>query len=132
MRGVDDVGLDREVVADELGRVGGVGDDAAHLGGGEEHVLGALGVEEGARRAIVGEVELGMGAQQQVGAAGRAQAANDGAADQAAVAGDVAARGGNQVAASGVISSRSAVTADRSAGRFSWRTRQTSSLFRPA
>jgi hypothetical protein len=48
--GVDDVGLDGEVVADEFGRVAVVGEDAADLGGGEEDVVGLFCGEEGLRR----------------------------------------------------------------------------------
>jgi hypothetical protein len=58
---VDDVGLDGQVVADELGRVAVVGDDAAHLGGGEEHVLGLFFGEEGfGRGGVRCQVEFGM------------------------------------------------------------------------
>jgi hypothetical protein len=40
VRGVNDVGLDGEVVADELGRVFVVGMDAADFGRGEKDVVG--------------------------------------------------------------------------------------------
>ena len=40
--GFDDVGLDDEVVADEVGWVGVVGEDAAYFGGGEDDVFGAF------------------------------------------------------------------------------------------
>ena len=46
MGGFDDVGLDDEVVADEVGRVGVVGEDAAYFGGGEEDILGLFFGEE--------------------------------------------------------------------------------------
>jgi hypothetical protein len=59
--GVDDVGGDHEVLVDEVGGVGGVGEDAADLGGGEDHVLGALGGEEGVDGVGVAQVELGCG-----------------------------------------------------------------------
>jgi hypothetical protein len=62
VRGVDDVGLDRQVVADELGRVAVVGEDAADLGRGEEDVVGLFCGEEGFDGGLVGEVELGVGA----------------------------------------------------------------------
>ncbi len=79
--GVDEVRLDQEVVAEELRRVVGVRLDAADLGGGEEHVLGALALEEGAHRGLVAQLELVAGAQQQVIELQRAQPPDDGAAD---------------------------------------------------
>ena len=48
---VDDVGLDGQVVADELGRVGVVGLDAAHLGRGQEHVFRAFSAAKNASTA---------------------------------------------------------------------------------
>jgi hypothetical protein len=39
---VDDVGLDHQVLVDELGRVGVVGVDAADLGRGQIHLVGPL------------------------------------------------------------------------------------------
>ena len=44
--GFDDVGGDDEVVVDEFGLVGVVGQDASHLGGGEEDVFGFFAFEE--------------------------------------------------------------------------------------
>ena len=86
--GVDDVGLDHEVVADEVGRVGVVGEDAADFGGGEEDMLGLFGGEELVDGGGVDEIELSAGAGDEVGVAQPLQLAVDGGADQAAVAGD--------------------------------------------
>ena len=54
----DDVELDEQVVLDELPGLLPVGEDAAHLGGGDDDDVGPLLVEEPARRGLVGEVEL--------------------------------------------------------------------------
>ena len=88
-RGLDHVGLDDEVVADEVGGVGVVGEDAADPGGGENDVLGPLLLEEAGDRGGVEEVELGVGAGEEVGVAEAGKFALDGGADQATVAGDV-------------------------------------------
>jgi hypothetical protein len=87
-RRVDDVGLDLEVGGDEVAGVGGVGVDAADLGGGEDHVAGLLGGEEGLDVGLAGEVELGVGADDDVGEAEGEEAAEDRGADEAPVSGD--------------------------------------------
>ena len=87
--GVDDVGLNGQVAADEVGRVGVVGVNTTHLGGGEEDVVGLLLGKEGVGGVFVGEVELGMGAGDEVAVAVGVQVGHQGRADQAAVAGDV-------------------------------------------
>ncbi|PON70391.1 hypothetical protein PanWU01x14_080600 [Parasponia andersonii] len=69
VRGVDDVGLDLEVHGDEVGRVGVVGVDPAYLGGREDHESGPFGGEEGVNFALAGEIELGVGSEDQVGIA---------------------------------------------------------------
>ena len=65
--------------------------DAADLGGGQVDLVGLFGGQEGAHGGLVGEVELGMGAGDDVarGVALRQQLAHDGRADHAAMAGDV-------------------------------------------
>lgn len=96
---MDDVGLDDQIVVDELGRVGVVGVDAADLGCGQEDVVGALAFEEGADGLLVHEVQafqahaaLGLGAEVRGGAVDGAedvfvalfeQGADQGAADHA-------------------------------------------------
>lgn len=87
-RGVDDVGLDLEVGGDEVGGEGGVGVDAADLGGGEDDVARVLGGEEGLDVGLAGEVELGVGAEDDGGEAEREEAAQDRGPDEALVAGD--------------------------------------------
>ena len=54
LRRVDDVGLDHQVVVEEVGRVGVVGEDAADLGRGEEdHVGPRRGHEPALDRGLV-------------------------------------------------------------------------------
>ncbi|GBE48596.1 hypothetical protein BMS3Bbin12_01776 [bacterium BMS3Bbin12] len=86
---VDDVGLDEQVVANELGGPGVVGEDAADLGGDEEDVLGADFFEKGVYRRLVGEVEFGVGPGDEVVESGGAQDPADRGTHQTAVAGDV-------------------------------------------
>lgn len=88
-RAVDHVGLDREVVADEFGRVAVIGDDATHLGRGQEQVFRPVLGEEAIDRCGVGQIEFGVGALQDVRVALALKIADDGRADQTAVAGDV-------------------------------------------
>ena len=88
-RGLDDVVLDDEVVADEVGWVGVVGEDAADLGGGEDDELGPLLLKEAGYGGGVEEVELGARAGEDLGVAETGELAVDGGADEAAVSGDV-------------------------------------------
>src|SRR5439155_12949793 len=66
----------------------------ADLGGGEEHHLGPLPLEKLAHRALLEEVELGVGAQDQASVALRLELAHQCGAGEAAVPGDVDARVG--------------------------------------
>lgn len=91
-RAVDHVGLDRQIVADELGRVAVVGDDAAHLGRGQKYVFRPVLSEEGIDRSGVGQIEFGVGALQDVRIALALKVADDGRANQTAVAGYIDAR----------------------------------------
>ena len=90
---VDDVGLDGEIVADEFGRIFVVGVDAADLGGGEEDVVGLLLLEEGVHLCLIGQIQFGMGASEQVGVTLRREVAHQGGTHQAAVARHVYAGG---------------------------------------
>jgi hypothetical protein len=88
---MNDIGFDHEVVVDEFGRVGGVGVDAADLGGGQVDLARLFGGHEGPHGGLVGEIQLGVGAGDELlrrVALGQ-QLAHDGRADHAAVAGDV-------------------------------------------
>ena len=59
---LDDVGLDHQVVVDEVGRVGVVGVDATDLGGSEVDLIGPLGFKERAHGGLLGQVQFRMGA----------------------------------------------------------------------
>ena len=71
---VDEVELDHQVLLDELARLLPVGQDAADLGGGDDDDLGLLLGEEALRGALVGEIELGDVADDQVLVAARRRA----------------------------------------------------------
>jgi len=87
--GLDDVGLENKVVADEVGRVGAVGKDAADPGRGEEDEVGLFGGEERIDGGLVEQVELLARAGEDVAVSLAQELAVDGGADQAAMAGDV-------------------------------------------
>ena len=90
---VDDVGRHRQVVVEEIVRLGGVGLDAADAGGGHDDVGWLFGGEERARRGAVAEIEFGGRARDHGRVARGAERADDGGADHPAVAGDVDLRG---------------------------------------
>ena len=60
-RRLNHVGLDHQVLVDEVGRVGVVGVDTAYLGGGQVDLVWAFGFEEGSDGGLVGQVKLGVG-----------------------------------------------------------------------
>ena len=64
--GVDDVGLDLEVDGDEIRRIRVVGVDSADLRGGEDHESRPLGGEERFDVALARQVEIGVGAEDEV------------------------------------------------------------------
>ena len=88
-RFVDDVGLDHQVLVDELGRIGVVGEDAAHLGRGQHHVVHPFPAEELPHRLLVGQIEFPMGAGDDSGAALILQPPDNGRPHHAPVAGDI-------------------------------------------
>ena len=88
IRRLDHVVLDGEVLQQEFGRMVPVCQDPAHLGGGEEHVVGALLPEKIENGFAVQQVELGPAAGDEVRIAAAAQRAQDRRPGQAAVAGD--------------------------------------------
>ena len=67
--GMDDVHLEDHVVVHEIGKGALVSDNAAYLGGSQEHVLGALLGEEGLYGFLAGEVELLVGTGDDIGVA---------------------------------------------------------------
>lgn len=80
-RGGDDVGLDLEVDGQEIGGVGFVGVDAADFGGGEDDVVGLVIGEEGVDGGLDGQVELRVGAEEEVCEVEFLEFADDGGAD---------------------------------------------------
>ena len=65
--------------------IGVVGVDAAHLGGREDHQVGLLGLQEGAHRRLVGQVERLAVARDDRQCPRSSQLAQDGAAHHAPV-----------------------------------------------
>ena len=91
---VDDVHLDGQVLLDEFVGVLPVRQDAAHAGGGQDHGLAAgAGPEEVSRLALVGQVELGLAAGEDVLVAAGLERAHDRASHQAGVARHIDGRG---------------------------------------
>lgn len=88
-RGVEDVHLDADVLAEEVDRVRRVRHDPADLRRREDDVARAVRTEEVVHGVAVGEVELRGGLPHEPGEPRPFQPAPDRRADQAAVAGDV-------------------------------------------
>ena len=88
VRALDEVGLDLQVLVEEVGALHVVGQDAADLGRSDEDEVRALRVQEIEDGALVEQVELGARARDELGVARRLQRTLDGAAHHAAVAGD--------------------------------------------
>jgi hypothetical protein len=76
-------------VTDELRRVGVVGVNTADLGGSEVSLFGLFLRKKGVDRSLVGQVQLGVGAGNDVLAPGGLELANNGGTDHTTVAGDV-------------------------------------------
>ena len=87
--GLDEVGLDEQVVVDELPGLLPVRHDAADLGRGVDDHVGALLVEERPHRRLVAQVELVELGDEGLGVAVARQGAPDRRADEPAVAGEV-------------------------------------------
>ena len=85
--GVDQIRLDLEVVANEVGRVRVVGGNAADLGGGHKDVLRPLAREEAIHGRPVAQIDCAARRRQDVGVAACSQRAADRGADEAARAG---------------------------------------------
>ena len=86
---VQHVGLNHDVFIDEIGPQGIIGVDAAHLGGGQQHVFGPVFGKKAGHGGLVGQVELGRGAGDEVGVAPARELAQQCRAHHAPVAGDV-------------------------------------------
>ena len=86
---MDQVGLDREVLVDEVRPVGIVGVDAADLGGGDDHQIRPVLAEPAKGRALVSEVQLVTGRGEDLGrVAPGLKPPYDRGTDHPAVAGD--------------------------------------------
>ena len=90
MRRMDHIGRHHQIFIDELRRIAVVGMNAAHPRRRQHHLIGAFCGKKGLHRRLIGQIQLGAGAgdQLQVGAGRLAglQLAQDGAAHHAAMA----------------------------------------------
>jgi len=86
-RGTDDVGLDGQIDSEEVGRVGGVGQDACLPGGGQDYDLEPVVLEKGLLIGLAGEVEFGRDGAEKVGISRPVQGLPAGAAHHAPVPG---------------------------------------------
>ena len=85
---VNDIDLNREVISNEISRIGRICKNSTDLGGGEEDVFRFLFFEKDIDGGRVEKIELGASAEDEVLIACRLQVAGYGRADQAAMAGD--------------------------------------------
>ena len=88
MRGGKDGILDLEVVEQEIDGLCVAGLDAANLGGGENHIIGALSREEGVGGMRITQIELGLAAGDDLPLRLRGVVTQQGATDEAVVTGD--------------------------------------------
>ena len=86
---MDDIGLDRQIVANELAGERVVDMSAPDPGGCEKNVSGAFIFEQRCHRACIGQVAFGVCAGDDVRMSRRSQRAHDGRTDQTAMAGDL-------------------------------------------
>jgi hypothetical protein len=90
---MDNVGLHHQVLVDEFSRVGVIGMDTAYASSREKHVLGLFGLEKCSGGAGVREIQLSVGAQQEVIETVCLKYSHQRGANQATVTGDVDAVG---------------------------------------
>ena len=89
VRGVDEVGLNHEVVVKEICSVNTIGVDAAHFGRGNEHVRGFFLRHHVVHGGLVAEVQFCARKGDGVGEALGFDGTTDGLSDHSAVAGDI-------------------------------------------
>ena len=96
VRGLDDGGLDRQIVEQELRRIGVIGDDAADFGGGQQHGMRLVGFDPGGDRAGIAQIHR-VAVNRQDGAIFLFQLANQTGPDHAAMAGNPDALAGKRI-----------------------------------
>ena len=85
---MDHVGLDHQILIDELGRVGVVGVNAAHLGGCQNHGVRTFRLKKVSHSSLVRQVQLRMGACQRFNTL-RLKTTKDRAANHSPVSRDI-------------------------------------------
>ena len=93
MCGVDQVGLDDEVVIEEVGGTARVSQNAAHLRCGDDHGMRAFALDVGMGRSLVAQIQCVAGGGQDF-AVFRGEPPDDGRSHHAAMTGDENARSG--------------------------------------
>jgi hypothetical protein len=83
------IGFHHQVLVDELGRIRVVGVNPANLGRRQVNLVDPLFLEKSAHLCLVGQVQFGVRAGDDVGLTARRQQAHDGATDHAAMAGHI-------------------------------------------
>lgn len=83
---VDHIRLDGQVLLDEFRRVAVVGDNPAHLGGGQKHIIRFLGLEKRPYGLLLGQIQLGMGPGDDIHTSPLHQLAHQGRTDQTTMA----------------------------------------------
>ena len=87
--GLNNVGLDQQVLQNKVGRIGGVGHDPADLGRGDDHVTGPLLLEKTPHVGLLGELQLRVAPGDQLIAVFGGQPAVNGRAHQTPVPGHI-------------------------------------------
>ena len=77
MGGLDDIRLDHQVLVDELGRVGVVRVDSAHLRGGKINLVGFFRSEERTHSRLIRQVELAVATRDHIPAPAAFEMAED-------------------------------------------------------
>jgi hypothetical protein len=83
---VDDICLDGQIGVDEFGWISAIGMDASYLGGCKEYVLRTLAFEKALDGDFTGQVKFFVRTQKKIRCAVIVQAADNGTADQTAMA----------------------------------------------
>jgi hypothetical protein len=64
---VNDIGLDNQIIIDELRRIGFVGPDSAYLGRGKENILGLFLFKKTFHICLAFQIKLSVGTNNEVG-----------------------------------------------------------------
>jgi hypothetical protein len=85
MRCIDHIGLNLQVVADKVGRIGVVGVNAAHPGRGQKDKLRALLGKKCVHRLRLLQIQIGVGAKEEISETAALQAPHQGRSGKSAM-----------------------------------------------